>query len=268
MSKLIQPVHMSNLRTYGQAPFVLAVIHGGPGAPGDMAPVARELANTCGVLEPLQTAISLEGQIQELRVTLEQCGDLPVILLGHSWGAWLSYLVAARYPAIVKKLILVSSGPFEAHYADDIRTTRYSRLNSDERAELKRLLERIENLDAPDRDQAFARFGQLFERTDAYDPLPHKSEVMAGQADQFRQVWQEAAELRRRDYLLDIGKHITCPVIAIHGDFDPHPAEGVEHPLSLILQDFRFILLPHCGHKPWIERQARETFYQILRDEL
>jgi hypothetical protein len=35
---------MKNLRIYGKAPFNVAVIHGGPGAVGEMAPVARELS--------------------------------------------------------------------------------------------------------------------------------------------------------------------------------------------------------------------------------
>lgn len=43
-------------RRYGKSPFITAVIHGGPGAAGEMAPVARELSRTGGVLEPLQTA--------------------------------------------------------------------------------------------------------------------------------------------------------------------------------------------------------------------
>lgn len=33
---------MKNLRKYGNAPFNIAVIHGGPGVPGEVAPVARE----------------------------------------------------------------------------------------------------------------------------------------------------------------------------------------------------------------------------------
>lgn len=57
---------MKNLRKYGKPPFNIAVIHGGPGAPGEMAPVARELSSYCGVLEPLQTEASLEGQVREL----------------------------------------------------------------------------------------------------------------------------------------------------------------------------------------------------------
>lgn len=43
---------MKNLRKYANEPFKIAVIHGGPGAPGEMAPVARELSSVRGVLEP------------------------------------------------------------------------------------------------------------------------------------------------------------------------------------------------------------------------
>ena len=53
---------MKNLRKYGNAPFNVAVIHGGPGASGEMAPVARKLSSNWGVLEPLQTEASLDGQ--------------------------------------------------------------------------------------------------------------------------------------------------------------------------------------------------------------
>jgi len=77
---------MKNLRKYGNAPFNVAVIHGGPGAPGEMAPVAHQLSTDWGVLEPLQTAISLEGQVQELKSVLERNGSLPMTLIGHSWG--------------------------------------------------------------------------------------------------------------------------------------------------------------------------------------
>lgn len=56
--------------------------------------------------------------------------------------------------------------------------------------------------------------------------------------------------------------------MAIHGDYDPHPAEGVEKPLAAVLKDFRFILLDRCGHLPWIERQAKDRFYSILREEV
>jgi pimeloyl-ACP methyl ester carboxylesterase len=259
---------VKNLRIYGERPYTVAVIHGGPGAPGEMAPVARELASLGGILEPLQTAASVEGQVQELHTVLKENGYLPVTLVGWSWGAWLSYIFAARYPSFVKKLILVGSGPFEEKYAENIMTDRLNRLSEDERAEVFSLLEAMNDPTTPDRNKSMARFGELMARADAYDTLPHRRELLAYQYDINQSVWQEASELRRNGELLKLGRKIRCPVVAIHGDYDPHPADGVKKPLSLVLKDFRFILLEHCGHEPWIEREAREKFYEVLKSEV
>jgi pimeloyl-ACP methyl ester carboxylesterase len=259
---------MKNLRTYGKAPFNVAVIHGGPGAAGEMAPVARELASSCGVLEPLQTKSSLEGQIEELKTVLEKNGDLPVTLIGFSWGAWLSFIFSASYPTLVKKLILIGSGPFEEKYAEKIQKTRLNRLSEEERTEVKSLIEILDNPLTKDKSEAFARFGALFSKADAYDPIIDESGVIDFKVDIFQSVWKDGAELRRSGKLLQLGKHIKCPVVAIHGDYDPHPAEGVQKSLSAILKSFRFVLLKNCGHKPWIEREARDRFYGILKEEL
>lgn len=61
---------MANPRKYGSPPFTVAVIHGGPGAAGQMRPVAQELSQVYGSLEPLQTSTSLEGQMNELRILI------------------------------------------------------------------------------------------------------------------------------------------------------------------------------------------------------
>ncbi|MFC1975204.1 alpha/beta fold hydrolase [Chloroflexota bacterium] len=262
---------MKNLRTYGKSPFSVAVIHGGPGAGGEMAPVACELASDWGVLEPLQTALSLQGQVEELKTVLEENGDRPVTLIGFSWGAWLSYIVTATYPAIVKKLILVGSGPYEHHYLERIQETRVSRLSIEERAEYNTIIKMLNDPVAEGKPTAFARLGALAAKTDRYDPIVEKSdesETRGGQGNIFYDVLKEAGEMRRSGKLLELAKHINCPVVAIHGDYDPHPAEGVQKPLSANLEDFRFILLKNCGHKPWIERRARDKFYGTLKEEL
>ncbi|MBU1474822.1 MAG: alpha/beta hydrolase, partial [Acidobacteria bacterium] len=82
-----------------------------------MAPVAAELSRTGGVLEPLQTAGTVEGQIGELASCLRERGSGPFTLIGFSWGAWLAWLFASRHPELVKKLVLVGIGPFESRYA-------------------------------------------------------------------------------------------------------------------------------------------------------
>ena len=262
---------IKNLRKYGKPPFTVAVIHGGPGAAGEVAPVADELSSDRGVLEPLQTAISLKGQVEELRVTLEERGDPPVTLIGFSWGAWLGFICAGRHPHLVKKLILIGSGPFEEGYAQGIHAVRLSRLSKEENREATSLGETLNDPNVKDKKPTFKRFGALLSKADAYDPIPKaspESEPIDYRPDIFLRVWHEAATLRSQGRLLGIGRRIQCPVVAIHGDYDPHPAAGVEGPLSVVLKDFRFVLLKNCGHRPWIEREAREAFFRILKAQI
>jgi pimeloyl-ACP methyl ester carboxylesterase len=259
---------MKNLRKYGSRPFDLAVVHGGPGAPGEMAPVARELASIRGVLEPLQTATTLEGQVQELRLVLEKDGALPVTLIGFSWGAMLSFMLSARYPALVKKLVLIGSAAYEDSYAADITVTRLNRLDEEGRIEVLSLAESLDASASGDKNASLARLGELLARADSYDPLPHDNEVLEYQYDTYQRVWGQAARLRKQGKFRVLGKRIRCPVVAIHGDYDPHPAAGVRDSLAPVIKDFRFILLEKCGHYPWREQGAKDRFYNILKDEI
>lgn len=256
---------MNNPIKYGHKPFDIAVIHGGPGAPGEMAPVARELSLDIGVLEPLQTASTVEGQVEELRKILESYGNPPLILIGFSWGAWLSYIVTAYYPQLVKKLILISSGPFEEKYATTIMETRLNRLSVDEKKEVLSLLSALNSSDLDNR--YFARFGELMSKADSYDSLPQGSKISRSSPDVYQEVWQQANKLRSSGKLLQLGERIQCPVVAIHGDYDPHPYQGVKAPLSRVIKNFRFILLKKCGHHPWLERNTKDRFYRILKRE-
>lgn len=257
-----------NLRVYGQQPYSVALIHGGPGAPGYMAPVAREICADWGVLEPLQTADSLEGQVQELREVLLGYTDTPVQIVGSSWGAMLGFIFAARHPALVAKLILIGSGVYESQYAAEITQSRLNRFSEEQRETFFALAGALDDPTVADRDGVLSELGKLIETVDAYDPLPLESEVLGCRYDIHQRVWRDAEALRSSGELLALGKRIACPVVAIHGDYDPHPADGIRGPLSAVLEDFRFILLENCGHYPWKERQARDAFFEILQHEL
>jgi pimeloyl-ACP methyl ester carboxylesterase len=259
---------MKPVRMWGHGPYSLAVIHGGPGAPGEMAPVARELSILTGVLEPFQTEMTLDRQVQELRSVLAEHGRVPITLVGFSWGAFLSWITAARYPALVKKLILISSPPFGEEYAAAITRTRLDRLSREERSEALALIGKLDDPAAGDKNPLLARLGLLLSHADAYDPAPVEDEAFHCQYDVFRSVWDEACELRKKQVLIRMAHEIRCPVVAIHGDWDPHPAEGVNEPLSRECKDFRFILLSKCGHRPWIERNASDVFYETLFREI
>ena len=261
-------MHTEPLRKYGDAPYRLAVVHGGPGATGSLAPLAKDLSAHCGVLEPLQRGLSINAQVAELADTLLAQATDPVILLGHSWGAWLALITAARHPQLVSKLILVGSGPFEESYATGMMDTRLGRLTPQQQKEARQCMEQLGQGGAEPEPGTLARFGELMHISDSFDPLPDMGAKVRVQMDIYQSIWPEAAALRRSGELLSMAEEIRCPLLAIHGDYDPHPAAGVQEPLQRRVKDFRFVLLPRCGHEPWAEAHARQEFFRVLGQEM
>ena len=261
---------MENLRKYGEKPFSIAVLHGGPGVSGEMAPVAKKLSSLSGIIEPFQTATTIDGQVEELKEVLTKHGTLPVTLIGFSWGAWLSFIFAARHPSLIKKVILVASGAFTEEYASVPMETLLRRLDREEKEEAKSLIKILSDANEKNRNNEFAKFGALMSKANAFDPISSGFQIedLNFQQEIFTNIRKEAAELRKTGELLALGKKIESPIVAIHGEDDPSPYKGVEEPLSQTLKSFDFILLKHCGHKPWIEKDATKEFFRVLEKEL
>jgi pimeloyl-ACP methyl ester carboxylesterase len=206
-----------------------------------MAPVASEISRSFGVLEPLQTERSITGQVAELKNVLAGQGNLPVVLIGHSWGAMLGFIFTAENPEMVKKLILVSSGVFDDSYAAGIMSTRSDRLSPHERIILKSYVTKLNDPKGRDKNGTFAGLGKIIDKADSCDPLIHTSEGIEYNYDIHTKVWADAQALRKSGTLLELGTHIGCPVVAIHGDYDPHPADGVKIPLSRVIKKFQIL---------------------------
>jgi pimeloyl-ACP methyl ester carboxylesterase len=257
---------MDNPRKYGRAPYSVVLVHGGPGAAGEMQPLACELADNAGVLEPIQTETTIKGQVEELKTIIERSGDPPVTLVGFSWGAWLCCMLAASHQLLVKKLILISSGPFKQKYSELIMQTRLSRLNEAEEKEFRSFCKTMGEASSGELD--LETFDKLISKTDSFDILPEERGQVHFDLEQYLSIWREAEKLRSSGRLLEIARQVRCPTLAIHGDYDPHPAEGVKEPLSQAIKDFRFVLLKDCGHYPWKERKARSAFYKLLKAEI
>jgi len=261
-----------NIRTYGSKPYNIAVIHGGPGAPGGMAPVAKEISKKYGVLEPMQSEDSIDGQVFELKELLERNGEFPVILIGHSWGAWVSYIFASRYPNLVNKIILVGSGSFEDNYISSMNSKRENRLTDEENLRVEVLFQLLNEPNNPNKKEVFREFGELMTKADSFSPIcienESENESLDFQPEVFQNCMKEINKLRSSGELLELGKAIKCPVIAIHGEYDSHSFEGVEKPLSKVIKNFKFILLKNCGHSPWNEVYAKDKFYEVIFSEL
>ena len=261
-------------RKHGIEPFRVVVVHGGPGAAGEMGPVAQRLGRSRGVLEPMQSATTVYGQVDELRMAVESLSAPPVVLIGHSWGAWLVCFVAAKYPALVRKMILIGAPAFDEKYVPLLRENRLQRLAPAARQEFIELAELLNRpSDVGEATARLGRLGELASNSDTYDPIPLDFDLPAPSiaekgAEIYAGVWPEAAAIRRNGELLPIVSRIECAVVAIHGEYDATPVDAVAAPLAATLHDFQIVVLEKCGHDPWRERWAVDKFYDVLERQL
>lgn len=230
-----------------------------------MAPVAQALSADCGVVDFLQNRATVGALCEELDRLLSSLSPEPFSIAGYSFGAWLGWLFAARYPERESSLTLISSGPFRPEYVSQLQEERERRLGPKGLSEASRLEAVIAREPSV---EVIRAYGRLMESADSVELLAEDHPEIDIDISAFQTLWPEAEAMRKSGALLAAGKSIRCPVTVIHGLDDPHPLEGVESPLKSVLKDFRTVRLEHCGHIPWKERRAKEAFYRALRESL
>ena len=228
-----------DLRTYGNAPYRALVLHGGPSAPGCAAGLCRGLQTRgVSVLEHLQKGKTAALLMKEMLDTLDAHGIETITVIGHSYGAWLALLFAAKHPHRVEQTVIIGCGPLEEKYLPQLVETRASR--------------KAEGLSD----------------TDNFCALPNSSnDMLYFDMEQHISLTEEMTALRKSGELLKIALSTEGKVTAIHGAYDPHPAEALQA-LAQGASEFEMHVLEQCGHDPWKERYARETFFEVLVREI
>lgn len=259
---------MESSRIYGKEPIRLVLLHGGPGAAGSMASVAKNLSIRFGVLEVFNFGKSIDEQVYETYEEILRYCDLPVIIAGHSWGAWLGWIFTAKFSNLVSKLILISSGPFEAKFATDILATRLGRLDENDRGKFRLKAKQISEAEGDEANDSFKELGKMMLKSDQYNAMPFQSDEDLFSYEVYSKIWPEADELRKSGKLIGMADKISIPVVALHGNYDPHPFQGVFAPLRKILTNFKMHIIDKCGHYPWLEIEAKDNFYDKLFSEI
>lgn len=252
------------LREYGNGPTVI-LLHGGPGAAGYLGPVARGLADAFRILEPMQRAcgdksLTVARHLEDLHALVDAHGDgKRPALVGHSWGAMLALAYAAAYPGSVASLALIGCGTFDAASRARFEANCNDRIRGDTRAQLAQL-----ETEVPDPDARLFVLSELLLPAYSYD-LASVNLPVEADAKAHRDTWANMLHLQDEGVYPAAFAAIDSPVLMLHGRDDPHPGPMIRASLAQQIPQLIYHELPRCGHYPWLERQARETFFAELR---
>ncbi|UCF22930.1 MAG: alpha/beta hydrolase [Ralstonia sp.] len=259
------------VRRYGTHGPTVIVLHGGPGAPGSMAPIARSLSDAFQVLEPLQrgsgdTQLTVGRHVADLHEVVRSNCARPPALVGHSWGAMLALAYAAEHPDAASSLALVGCGTFDEWSRERMQAIRRERLGRD--AEVLRNLEVRAPEGSRDAEAQLLAAANLIHRCDTVALLPHEDETLAFDAQAYEETWGNMLGLQHDGIYPRAFRAIQQPAIMLHGAEDPHPGRMIHASVVSHMPQLEYREFERCGHYPWLEVEAHKPFHAALREWL
>ncbi len=252
-------------RTYGTVGPWAIVLHGGPGAPGHMAPVARGLADSFRVVEPFQRRsggqpLAVARHVADLHGLLEsRCGEARPALVGSSWGAMLALAYAAAHPDRAGPLVLIGCGTFDPAAREHLQATVERRMDDELRQRLERLPEQF-----PNPDERLTAMGALILPLYSYELATTDQEIEKCDARAHRETWEDMVRLQNQGVYPEAFAAIRSPILMLHGAADPHPGRMIRASLEPYLPQIEYHEWERCGHYPWLERAVRDEFFSVL----
>lgn len=257
-------------RRYGTAGPTVVLLHGGPGAAGYMAPVARQLSEHFAVIEPFQrkgdpnAPLTVAQHIADLDAVIgTYCSEEKPLLAGHSWGAMLALAYAAEHWNAAGPVVLIGCGTFDAASRERMDELRAQKMK---RHIFRRMQERIASADDP--DERLKLQGKMMMQVDSYDLMRVDDEVVYYDALGHEQTWRDIVRLQNEGIYPAASETIHQPVLMLHGREDPHPGTMIRDSLKPYLPQLEYHEWRNCGHYPWLEKAANEDFYTVLMNWL
>ena len=264
VAPIMRATRSIDVRAYGTSGPFVAVLHGGPGAPGYMAPVARELAHTFRVLEPLQRGagdvlLTVARHVEDLgEVLTSRCGEAQAVLAGHSWGAMLALAYAAAHPDRVASIVLIGCGTFDVAARARFRAIIDARMDDGLRRRVDRLTD-----DYRDADERLRIRAELTLPLYSHDVDPAAAGFEGCDARAHQETWDDMMRLQTAGVYPRAFEVIHAPAIMLHGAADPHPGSMIRASLEPYLPQLEYVEWERCGHYPWLE-PVRDDFFHAL----
>jgi proline iminopeptidase len=249
----------------------LVMVHGGPGVPDYLGPVAGIIDDLCLVHRYDQRGTGgsrWEGEhtigrhVQDLASLLDGWGHDRVVLMGHSFGTDMASYFLLAHPERVAGLIQLA-GPFLYSWRDADLAAQRVRRSGDQQARLGELDAIESRTDAEEIEYlALSWFTDHADVTKAWDwalaaartlrPINYPMNAQLNAAKKADPLESRVDELRE---LLPPG------AVIVGGAGDTRPADALRH-LGARL-NCEVIIIPDAGHEPWLE--APDQFGAVLR---
>jgi len=171
----------------------------------------------------------------------------------------LALAYAADHPTVSAGLILIGCGTFSAAARAEFEARLDARLTPRDRACLAGLKQAQVSA-----DHRLAAEGRLMTRVYGYDIENVAEEIASVDAAAHERTWADMVRLQRDGTYPAAFAAIRVPVLMLHGQQDPHPGGLISDDLRAYIPHLEYRELPRCGHSPWLERQARRAFFDML----
>lgn len=255
-----------SVRTGSGPPLVL--LHGGPGMPDYLAPVAAMVEDVATVHRYDQRGVGrspggppfdVATAVADLDAVRAAWGVERWAVLGHSWGDSLALAYAIGHPERTTGLIYVSGTGIDPAWHATYREARIARLDAGEQGRWHEL-RTLRHSATGDALRAVEReYAALYAATDVADKarstdlvawlhargLPVNQEVNRVLGEDASRVFESASFAK-------CVSHLAVPALVIHGALDPRPVRFAES-LAARMPRAEVLVLPNVGHVPPFE---------------
>lgn len=256
----------------------IIVVHGAPILSQDyLLPYLTKLAENnlvifydqrgCGysTSELTEKYINVQTFVEDIETIRKSLNLDKIILLGHSWGGFVSMKYAIQYPEHLDKLILMGTMP-----ASQEEFSLFLKEVAKRLAPLQDKLQVIESTDLfkSGDPETVEQQNKIVFQTYLYNPedinklnllLPRQG-ILSG----FKVLELLCGDIFMKPYhIFKELATIKCPTLILHGDSDPISYQMAEH-IHQAIPDSQFIKIDHCGHFPYIE-QPQVMFFTIKK---
>lgn len=205
-----------------------------------------------------EEGFGLEQLLEDLAEIVEQADERGVVLVGHSWGAYLAMSFAQRGPPALRGLALISpSEPGERFAGQQARRLQAHTTEADS-IELAALFrsKAFEHGSEDAMDRLFqVMYRPWFGHREAADDL--EAGLTRAQVERARAMGAMVSAAGQGGATWDGLRGIEVPVLILQGDEDVVPVE-VGRALADSIPDVRLEILPGVGHFPMLEAPRKE----------